>query len=235
MQSTTLFYEKRWKKQSKRRRWESAGMDNIPAELVQAGGEAMIILTTICNKIWKIGEWPTTWTQSLVTTLPKKGNLQLCQNYRTISHPSKVKKRKKGNSEVRPHLELLGHGEDNSAGDSERRKKERKTRRDGMITSRNGRDWGLEIPWGSGRQGRVEPYCCNVICGAPTTCEVNGTEMISPKTLQQHEWQKRQCITIYQASHTEIMSNHIIIEPQHYKTNKMTCAPNEDSDQPDQS
>ena len=73
---------------------KSADVDNIPAELVQAGGEAMIdILTTICNKIWKTGEWPTTWTQSLVITLPKKGNLQLCQSYRTInliSHPSKV-------------------------------------------------------------------------------------------------------------------------------------------------
>ena len=73
---------------------KSASVDNIPAELVQAGREAMIdILTTICNKIWKTGEWPTTWTQSLVITVPKKGNLQLCQNYRTISlisHPSKV-------------------------------------------------------------------------------------------------------------------------------------------------
>ena len=73
---------------------KSAGMDSIPAQLVQAGGEAMIdILTAICNKIWRTGEWPTTWTQSLVITLPKKGNLQLCQNYRTISlisHPSKV-------------------------------------------------------------------------------------------------------------------------------------------------
>ena len=51
------------------------------------------ILTTICNKMWKAGDWPTTWTQPLVITLPKKGNLQLCQNYRTISlisHPSKV-------------------------------------------------------------------------------------------------------------------------------------------------
>ena len=89
MKSITLFYEKRWKQQSKRWRWESQ-----PAELVQAGGEAMIdILTAICNKIWKTGEWPTTWTQSLVITVPKKGNLQLCQNYRTISlisHPSKV-------------------------------------------------------------------------------------------------------------------------------------------------
>ena len=51
------------------------------------------ILTAICNKIWKTGEWPTTWTQSLVITLPMKGSLQLCQNYRTISlisHPSMV-------------------------------------------------------------------------------------------------------------------------------------------------
>ena len=71
---------------------KSAGVDNIAAELVQAGGEDMIdILSTICNKIWKTGEWPTTWNQSLVITFPKKGNLQLCQNYRTtISHPSKV-------------------------------------------------------------------------------------------------------------------------------------------------
>ena len=42
---------------------KSVGVDNIP--------EAMIdILTAICNKIWKTGEWPTTWTQSLVITLP---------------------------------------------------------------------------------------------------------------------------------------------------------------------
>ena len=51
------------------------------------------ILTSICNKSLKTGKWPTTWTESLVITLPKKGNLQLCQNYMTISlisHPSKV-------------------------------------------------------------------------------------------------------------------------------------------------
>ena len=73
---------------------KSAGVDNIPAELVQVGGEDVITaLTTICNKIWQTGEWSTPWTQSLVITLPKKGNLQQCQNYRTISlisHPSKV-------------------------------------------------------------------------------------------------------------------------------------------------
>jgi len=73
---------------------KSAGVDNIPAELIQGGGEtAITILTQICNKIWETGEWPTSWTKSLVITLPKKGNLQQCQNYRTISlisHPSKV-------------------------------------------------------------------------------------------------------------------------------------------------
>ena len=42
-------------------------------------------LFNICNKIWQAGKWPTTWTQSLVITLPKKGNLQQFQDYRTIS------------------------------------------------------------------------------------------------------------------------------------------------------
>ena len=76
----------------KKGRW--AGVDNIPAELVQAGGEDIITtLTTICNKIWQTGQSSNPWAQSLVITLPKKGNLQQCQNYRTtslISHPSKI-------------------------------------------------------------------------------------------------------------------------------------------------
>ena len=69
---------------------KSAGVHNIPAELVKAGGENVITaLTTTSNKIWLTGEW----TPSLVITLPKKGDLQQCQNYRTISlisHPSKI-------------------------------------------------------------------------------------------------------------------------------------------------
>ena len=73
---------------------KSAGVDNISAELIQAGREAVITaLTTICNKIWQTLEWPTSRTQSLVITLPKKGNLQQCQNYwmiSLISFPSKV-------------------------------------------------------------------------------------------------------------------------------------------------
>ena len=52
----------------------SAGVDNIPGELVQADGENVITaLTTIYNKIWQTGEWPTPWTQSLVIThFPRK-------------------------------------------------------------------------------------------------------------------------------------------------------------------
>ena len=60
----------------------SLGVDNIPEELAQAVGEDVITaLTTISNKIWQTGEWPTPWTQSLVITLPRKGNLHKCQSY----------------------------------------------------------------------------------------------------------------------------------------------------------
>ena len=62
--------------------------------MVQASGEdAITTLTTICSKIWQTGEWPTLWTQSLFTTLPKKYNFQQCQIHRAISpmsRPSKV-------------------------------------------------------------------------------------------------------------------------------------------------
>ena len=44
---------------------KSSGVDNIPAEHVQAGEETMIdVLTEICNRIWRKGKWPTPWTQS---------------------------------------------------------------------------------------------------------------------------------------------------------------------------
>jgi hypothetical protein len=73
---------------------KSPGVDNIPGELLKHGGEQMAtILMTLCQKIWEAKKWPTEWTQSLVIPLPKKGNLRLCQNYRTISlisHPSKI-------------------------------------------------------------------------------------------------------------------------------------------------
>jgi len=63
---------------------KSAGLNNIPSELVQAGGEAMTDgLLIICNKIWRTGEWPNPWTQSLIITLPKVTN-----NYTKTTVPS---------------------------------------------------------------------------------------------------------------------------------------------------
>ena len=51
---------------------------NIPAELVQAGGEVTVdALTSMCNKIRKTEEWPITWTQFQVSTLSTKGNFIL--------------------------------------------------------------------------------------------------------------------------------------------------------------
>ena len=68
---------------------KSAGMDNIPAELVQAGGETMIDFNNLQQDL----EDRRMAHQMDSITHPKKGILQLCQSYRTISlisHPSKV-------------------------------------------------------------------------------------------------------------------------------------------------
>ncbi|GFS04557.1 endonuclease-reverse transcriptase [Elysia marginata] len=65
---------------------KAPGVDNIPSELLKAGGEEVRnILTALCQRIWNEKKWPTEWTKSLVVPLPKKGNLRLCNNYRTIS------------------------------------------------------------------------------------------------------------------------------------------------------
>lgn len=66
---------------------KSPGVDNIlVAKLVQAGGDyAIDPLTTVCNKIWKTGVCPTPWTQSLVFTFTKKGDLQQSQNNQKIT------------------------------------------------------------------------------------------------------------------------------------------------------
>ena len=72
---------------------EDMDMDTMITTYNTAVTDAEDVLTEICNRIWRTGEWPTPWTESLIITLPKKGNLQLCQNYRTISlisHSSKV-------------------------------------------------------------------------------------------------------------------------------------------------
>ena len=78
----------------KLKKGKSPGADNIPAELLtNAGDISCKLLWKICTEVWNKGKWPKSWTESLIITIPKKGNLKKCNNYRTISlisHPSKA-------------------------------------------------------------------------------------------------------------------------------------------------
>ena len=66
----------------------------IPAELFQIlKADAMEVMHSICQQIWKMQQWPQNWKRSVVIPIPKKGNDKECSNYSTIalvSHASKV-------------------------------------------------------------------------------------------------------------------------------------------------
>jgi len=70
------------------------GCDDIPIEFWKHLGEDGIeVLTSLCNAIWRTGNWPTDWKRSIFVPLPKRGDNTRCENYRTIaliSHTSKV-------------------------------------------------------------------------------------------------------------------------------------------------
>ena len=73
---------------------ESSGGDGIPVELFQIlKGDAVKVLHSICQQIWKTQQWPQDWKRSVFIPILKKGNAKKCSNYRTIaliSHTSKV-------------------------------------------------------------------------------------------------------------------------------------------------
>ena len=73
---------------------KASGGDGIPAELFQIlKDDAMEVLHSICQKIWKIQQWPQDWKRSVFIPIPKKGHDKECSNYGTIaliSHTSKV-------------------------------------------------------------------------------------------------------------------------------------------------
>ena len=68
--------------------------DRIPAERFQIlKDDAVEVLHSICQQIWKTQQWPQDWKWSVFIPSPKKGNAKECSNYRTIaliSHTSKV-------------------------------------------------------------------------------------------------------------------------------------------------
>ena len=73
---------------------KASGGDGIPVELFQIlKDDAMKVLHSISQKIWKTQQWPQDWKRSVFIPIPKKGNAKDCSNYRTIalmSHASKA-------------------------------------------------------------------------------------------------------------------------------------------------
>ena len=73
---------------------KASGSDGIPVELFQIlKDEAVKVLHSISQQIWKTQQWPQDWKRSIFIPFPKKGNVKECSNYRPIaliSHASKV-------------------------------------------------------------------------------------------------------------------------------------------------
>ena len=73
---------------------KASGSDEIPVELFQIlKDDAVKVLHSICQLIWKAQQWPQDWKRSVFIPIPKKGNAKECSNYCTaalISHGSKV-------------------------------------------------------------------------------------------------------------------------------------------------
>ena len=71
-----------------------SGGEGIPADLLQIlEDDAVKVLHSTCQQIWKTQQWPQDWKRSVFILIPKKGNTKECSNYHTvslISHGSKV-------------------------------------------------------------------------------------------------------------------------------------------------
>ena len=73
---------------------KASGGDGIPVELFQIlKDDAVKVLHSICQKIWKTQQWPQDWKRSVFIPIQKKRNAKECSNYQTIAlipHTSKV-------------------------------------------------------------------------------------------------------------------------------------------------
>ena len=86
-------WEVKWALESTTKNKASGG-DRIPVELFQIlKDNAVKLLHSICQQIWKTQQWPQDWKQLVFIPVPKKGKVKECSNYHTIaliSHASKV-------------------------------------------------------------------------------------------------------------------------------------------------
>ena len=75
---------------------KASGGDGIPVELFQIlKDDAVKVLNSICQQIWKTQQWPQDWKRSVFTSIPKKSNAKECSSYHKIaliSHVSKMLK-----------------------------------------------------------------------------------------------------------------------------------------------
>ena len=73
---------------------KASGSDGIPGELFKIlKSNAVKVLHSICQQIWKTQQWPQDWKRSVFIPIPKKSNAKECLNYHTIaliSHASNV-------------------------------------------------------------------------------------------------------------------------------------------------
>ena len=73
---------------------KASGGDGIPVELFQIlKDDAVKVLHSICQQIWKTQPWPQNWKRSVFIPIPKKGNAKECSNHciiALISHASKI-------------------------------------------------------------------------------------------------------------------------------------------------
>ena len=76
--------EVKWALQSITKKKASGG-DGIPVELFQIlKDDAVKVLHSICQQVWKTQQWPQDWKRSVFTPIPKKGNAKECSYYHTI-------------------------------------------------------------------------------------------------------------------------------------------------------
>ena len=65
---------------------KTSGINGIPVELFQIlKDDAMKVLQSVCQQIWKTQQWPQDWKRSVFIPIPKKGNAKDCSNYCTIA------------------------------------------------------------------------------------------------------------------------------------------------------
>ena len=145
---------------------KASGDDGIPVELFQLlKDDALKVLDSIRQQIWKIQQWPKDWKSSVFIPIPKKGNPKECSNYRTIaliSYASKVMLKilqarlwQYMNHELPMFKLVLGKAEEpeiklpTSTGSLKKQESSRKTSISALLTMQKPLTVWITINWGN--------------------------------------------------------------------------------------